>query len=1091
MKLLFYVIVITYLNSFFVVYASDSVIKIGVLAKRGHERCLKKWSPTAEYLTRNLPGKKFKIVPITFDDINKTVENGMVDFVLPNSSIYVELEIKYGVNRIATLKNKRLNGTHTHFGGVIFCLKNKDQNPQKLIELKGKSFMAVKKNSFGGWLMAWRELKEKGIDPYTDFSPMSFGGTHDAVAFAVQTGLVYAGTVRTDTLERMRLEGKINLDDFHVIHDHSGEFHLPYLHSTRMYPEWPIAKIKHTPVDLAETVAIKLIEMPEDSEAAKAASCSGWTIPMNYQSVHDCQKFLRYGPYKNYGKITTKDVVQKYWHVLLLTLMLFIVMVISIILFFRFNRKIKASSIQLQKAKTEADYANKAKGDFLANMSHEIRTPMNAIIGMTYLMKQTKTTSSQKDYINKIENSATVLLGVINDILDFSKIEAGKLEIENVDFNLHSVIENVTTLVEMKATEKNLDFIVSYDHGINMDLHGDPLRLGQILTNLANNAVKFTEKGEVGIYIKTIKKDYFRFEVRDTGIGLTKEQQEKLFQSFSQADASTTRKYGGTGLGLAISRQLVKMMDGNIWVESEYEKGSAFIFEVNLKEQPKERTKLKRFNDKKVLIVDDTPSWQDILIGLLKNFSIQVDVAGSGEEALSIMCKEKKHYDLVIMDWRMPGMDGIETTQIIKKHCKNLPKTIIMVSAYSQETVVSAAKKEGIDVFLQKPINPSLLYNTITEVFGDEIKKDYQEQSKKDSNSLKKELTTLKGSQILLVEDNALNREIILGMLEDSGIIINEAHNGKEAVEILEKFPNKFELVLMDIQMPIMDGYEATKTIRSKNKETPIIALTANALLRDIKKTKEYGMNAHLNKPIDVEKLFSTLLEYIPKKCEINESKTNASSDNESDNVKDNLDSNYDTNMTDFDSDSTSGFLHIDRKDGLKRLMGNVQLYEKILKDFAIQYENIVEQLRSYLRDDIKLAKRTTHTLKGLSANIGAKALHKITAELDETQDEALLEPLETELEKVINEIKSSDFFEDKKKVENERQSISSDFRDELIQKLFQALKKRRPQLIDPILEEFEQYSLSSSDSELIESIKPLVKKYKFKNAIELIEKTI
>ncbi|MFW5989819.1 MAG: ABC transporter substrate-binding protein, partial [Campylobacterales bacterium] len=420
------------------------------------------------------------------------------------------------------------------------------------------------------------------------------------------------------------------------------------------------------------------------------------------------------------------------------------------------NRKLSSLNKELKLAKESAETATAEKSSFLANMSHEIRTPMNAIIGMTYLLKQTELTPTQSDYVKKVENSSNALLGIINDILDFSKIEAGKLEIEYIDFDLHQVIENVTTLVELKAYDKGLEFIVSYDHSMNTKLHGDPLRLGQILTNLANNAIKFTKKGEVGIYIKKLEDERYRFEVRDTGIGLTEEQKDRLFKSFSQADTSTTRKYGGTGLGLAISKQLTEMMGGKIWVESEYGKGSSFIFEVNLKEQEDIHKEIKQFSDKKVLIVDDTPSWQMILSRHLKGFNIAVSVASSGEEALEKLSGE--NFDLILMDWKMPSMDGVETAKLIKEKYSDAPPTIIMVSAYRQESIVSSAKEQGIDVFLQKPINPSLLYQVIMDVFGDGIKKEYKDNAS--SSSLKTELTTLKGSKILLVEDNAMNQEI-------------------------------------------------------------------------------------------------------------------------------------------------------------------------------------------------------------------------------------------------------------------------------------------------------------------------------------------
>ena len=359
--------------------AADSTVKIGVLAKRGVERCLAKWSPTADYLAEALPGKTFEIVPIDFDHITQMVEKGLVNFILANSSIYVELEVKYGVNRIATLKNKRLNGIYTSFGGVIFCLKSR-QNIQNMLDLKGKSFMAVEKTSFGGWRMAWRELKEAGLDPLSDFSSLQFGGTHDAVVYAVRNGKVNAGTVRTDTLERMQLEGKINLDDFHIIHKHGGDIHFPFLHSTRAYPEWPFAKLKDTPDELAEKVAIALLEMSPNSPAAKTANCAGWTIPSNYQPVHECLKELKLTPYEDLGKITLADVIRKYWHWILAISALFIVMAGATFVILKLNRNIKAAHIKLQSEVEKQKQAEKALQESKERLRIMAATAKDAII---------------------------------------------------------------------------------------------------------------------------------------------------------------------------------------------------------------------------------------------------------------------------------------------------------------------------------------------------------------------------------------------------------------------------------------------------------------------------------------------------------------------------------------------------------------------------------------------------------------------------------------------------------------------------------------------------------------------------------------
>ena len=357
-KIVFSFIFIILMASF--AYSADSAVKIGVLAKRGAERCLEKWSPTAEYLTENIPGKTFVIVPIAFDQIYTVVENGEVDFILANSSFYVELESWFKVSRIATLKNKVLGVIDTKLGGVIFCKKQRE-DIRHLIDLKGKTFMAAEEISFGGWRMAWRELKEAGIDPFKNFASLSFGGTHDAVIYAVRDGKVDAGTVRTDTLERMNAEGKIRLDDFYIIHEHGGgKVHLPFVHSTREYPEWPIAKLKHTSNEMAEKVAVALIGMPQDSAAAQTARCAGWTIPLNYQSVHDCLKELKVGPYKDLGKITLTDVFRKYWILILIDLATLVVLVWFLATHIILNRKIKKAHKELELEVKERKQAAKA-----------------------------------------------------------------------------------------------------------------------------------------------------------------------------------------------------------------------------------------------------------------------------------------------------------------------------------------------------------------------------------------------------------------------------------------------------------------------------------------------------------------------------------------------------------------------------------------------------------------------------------------------------------------------------------------------------------------------------------------------------------
>jgi len=648
------------------------------------------------------------------------------------------------------------------------------------------------------------------------------------------------------------------------------------------------------------------------------------------------------------------------------------------------NKKLEHEITIRSIAEQKANEATRTKSEFLANMSHEIRTPMNGIIGMSHLALLTSLDDKQKNYLQKIDDSAKSLLGIINDILDFSKIEAGKLTIEKIEFDLFKTIDGVIDLIEFKAHEKNLELVVNYDVKMGKNFYGDSLRISQILTNLMSNAVKFTGSGEVGIYIKKItsstSSDFIQFEVKDTGIGLSPEQQEKLFKSFSQADGSTTRKYGGTGLGLTICKQLVELMEGKIWVESELGKGSSFIFEIELTQQKESLKDITFFNDKHILVVDDSESWQQILNTLLQSFGFSVDFVSGGRQALEKLHKlSNKYYDIILMDWNMPHLDGIETTRKINEFCQEEnTATIIMISAFKQQSIITSAKEVGIDVFLQKPINPSILNNVLTDILLGDKTNSFSEQTASASR-LKNDIDVLQGSKILLAEDNLINQEIIIGLLENSGIKIDIANNGQEAISYFEG--NQYDLILMDLQMPVMDGYQATKLIRNKNKDIPVIALTANAMREDVEKTQAIGMNEHLNKPVDVEKLYKTLLKYISKKNRVSEQLVNK----EKEVIK---------------SKNKDSFINLDMKTGLFYFANNKKLYFKILINFAQEYKNL--NLDNLSDDEFK---RATHTIKGLSASIGATALSAITIELDRTQDKTLLPQFYQALNDVVSDI--------------------------------------------------------------------------------------
>lgn len=727
------------------------------------------------------------------------------------------------------------------------------------------------------------------------------------------------------------------------------------------------------------------------------------------------------------------------------------------------ERIVEERTDALHLALQKAESATEAKSEFLANMSHEIRTPINAITGLTYLMQQQDTPPQQKRYITKIEIAAHSLLGIINDILDFSKIEAGKLELENTTFYLHDVMEKVSTIVGVKAADKDLDFIVSYEPDVPMAYVGDPLRLAQIITNLTNNAIKFTEKGEVGVYISRVKQHHIRFEVRDTGIGLTKEEISKLFRSFSQADTSTTRKYGGTGLGLAISKQLVQLMGGYIWVQSEKGKGTSFFFTVTLKEISSRNNDHTLFTNKRVLVVDDSPSWQASLTNLLSVYNFDVEVASSGEEALQKI-SENPPYDLILMDWSMPGLSGIETTKRLNAMLPSSSQPIIMVSGYDEDYYREEAAQHGISTFLHKPVNPSELYNVIISYFGTEVKEDHSTKFK--NVSLKEDLATRKGSHILLVEDNELNRDIIKDMLVHTGILIDEAHDGLEAVEKIAQDPVKYELVLMDIQMPVMDGYTATAKIRATGSKVPIVALTANAMAADVARSKKAGMDSHLNKPINVEEFFVTLLRYLSPKVAIKSDKPKPQEPQEQ---------------------VTFKFNAIDAEAGLKYMNGNLALYYKILRNFKSNYEDAHNSLKKLLTENKKEAKLLLHTLKGLSASIGANDLHSVTKELEVSFDSSLLSTFDEELEKVLKDIDTCPELQQEDQADSDLPLLEGNIRKNLWLSLYETVQSRRPKKIKGVLEKFTPYSLQKDDEQKLKEVRALLDKFKYNDALKLL----
>ncbi len=637
----------------------------------------------------------------------------------------------------------------------------------------------------------------------------------------------------------------------------------------------------------------------------------------------------------------------------------------------------------------EAELASTAKSEFLANMSHEIRTPMNGIIGLSYLALKAGLPPKQHDYVAKIHSSANALLGIVNDILDFSKIESGKMQLEVVGFRIDELFDNIANLFSQRSADKDLEIIFSIGSDVPHALLGDSLRLSQVLTNLLGNAVKFTAQGEIFVECGLASRENdditLSFSVRDTGIGMTPEQQSRLFTAFSQADSSTTRKYGGTGLGLTICKMLVNLMGGDISVKSIYGAGTEMTFTCHLKCQEFDESEWLKLpaglQGMRVLEVDDKEANRMVVHQMLEDFGCSVDDAEDAESALFQVEraeKEGRPYRLIVMDLCLTDVDGIETSRMILTGMGLAnPPQIVMVTAYGTEEAQRQAISVGIEAFLLKPINRTALFGAIQDLMMG------QEGRKQQAPRLTPETVqtpNFSGRRVLLVEDNLVNQQVAIELLELANLNVSVAANGVDALAVIAESPSNpaFDMVFMDLQMPKMDGVTATKILRAdpKHNSMPIIAMTAHAMTRERDQCLAIGMNGHISKPIDVRQLYNLLSEFL--------------------NLEKKVPQGGDSKL---DLPLLEGF---DTEKAMSRLGNNLQLYRKILVKFLQQSDATMSDMRAaFEAGEYVRAGRIAHTTKGLAGSLGHQGLTDVSLVLEEAL--GTLSPSDTPNENIID----------------------------------------------------------------------------------------
>ncbi|MDM8537496.1 response regulator [Desulfobacterales bacterium HSG17] len=737
---------------------------------------------------------------------------------------------------------------------------------------------------------------------------------------------------------------------------------------------------------------------------------------------------------------------------------------------------------ELRHAKEAAEASSLARSAFLANMSHEIRTPMNAISGFTSLALKNGLTHDQRDYLSKIQNASNSLLDIINDILDFSRIESEKLKIIKKEFRVQDIIEEIADMFAIQAAEKGIEMIIGISWNVPPVLFGDPGRIRQILVNLTQNALKFTDSGEIFIYIGCEKEKndtlLLSFMVKDTGLGIPADKHKMIFSSFSQVDDSTTREYSGTGLGLAICRQLTELMNGDIRVESEPGKGSIFVCTIPFQKPDTSAGSLYFYDHAlrglKVLIADDNQSATRVIKDMVLSFGMDAETACSGAEALERLksaAAAENPFQVLIIDWKMPGLDGIAVTESIRNNPELSHIHIILISGFAEEQEISSAIETGINVFLSKPVKPSVLYETIMRILD---KKPVDLKSRSTGEQFHE--NGLKGVRILVAEDNEINQEVIEKILNGEGVSTDIANNGREALEAVKS--KEFDGVIMDVQMPVMNGYEATKKIRKFDKDIPIIAMTAYAMQGDREKCLKAGMDDYISKPVDPDLLYGVLMKWIRPMARLTKNPIGKKS---------------------YDFDPVDG---IDVHSALDRLRGDRSLFRKLLMNFAKKWSDLPQKIYKALdRGNLEQVRILAHSLKGMAGNLSALELEKAAKELEilirENNTKKLIgidtkvKNVEKALAKVLKSIKNLEIsgkdIAVTPDVENEQKHPDISEIAPVMSKLFKSLAAHKTDSED-ILESFKYFMNSPDIEKEFKELESQVMVYDFKRAQKTLE---